>query len=91
LARIAPRSPHGREGSLRHHRGNLREALVNAARKLIAARGPASFTLVEVMLPCGATLLTLERFVRGFQAARERGWSALRFACVEPPPCHHRA
>jgi AcrR family transcriptional regulator len=30
-----------------YHHGNLREALVDAARNLIAERGPAGFTLVE--------------------------------------------
>src|SRR5262245_24282753 len=30
-----------------YHHGNLREALIAAARRLVAERGPAGFTLVE--------------------------------------------
>jgi AcrR family transcriptional regulator len=36
-----------RPGRRRYHHGNLREALIAAARRLIAERGPAGFTLVE--------------------------------------------
>jgi indolepyruvate decarboxylase len=44
----------------------LKEALERA----VARRG--QFTLVEVMLPRGATSKTLARFVSGFKAVRAR-------------------
>ena len=47
-------------------RRQLRDALEHA----IARRG--QFSLVEVMLPRGATSNTLARFVSGFKAARAR-------------------
>src|ERR1700740_3709690 len=37
-----------------YHHGNLREALLAAARDLIAERGPAGFTLVEAARRAGA-------------------------------------
>ena len=46
------------EASLRrqgYHHGNLREALVAAARGLIAERGPAGFTLVEAARMAGVS------------------------------------
>jgi indolepyruvate decarboxylase len=48
-------------------RRELRDALEGA----VARRG--QFSLVEVMLPRGATSQTLARFVSGFKAARARG------------------
>ena len=47
-------------------RRELKEALARA----VARRG--QFSLVEVMLPRGATSQTLARFVSGFAAARSR-------------------
>src|ERR1700680_2908602 len=47
-----------RKASLRkqsYHHGNLREALVTAARRLIAERGPAGFTLVEAARLAGVS------------------------------------
>lgn len=38
-----------------YHHGNLREALVEAARDLIAERGPAGFTLVEAARRAGVS------------------------------------
>ena len=38
-----------------YHHGNLREALVGAARDLIAERGPAGFTLVEAARRAGVS------------------------------------
>jgi len=38
-----------------YHHGNLREALVAAARRLIAARGPAGFTLSEAARQAGVS------------------------------------
>jgi AcrR family transcriptional regulator len=45
---------HGRERDTYHH-GNLREALVGAARALIAERGPAGFAFAEVARAAGVT------------------------------------
>lgn len=44
----------GRERETYHH-GNLREALVGAARTLIAERGPAGFTFAEVARSAGVS------------------------------------
>jgi len=38
-----------------YHHGNLRETLLGAARKLIAERGPAGFTLVEAARAAGVS------------------------------------
>jgi AcrR family transcriptional regulator len=38
-----------------YHHGNLREALVGAARRLIAERGPAGFTLIEAARLAGVS------------------------------------
>jgi AcrR family transcriptional regulator len=38
-----------------YHHGNLREALVAAARRLIAERGPAGFTLIEAARLAGVS------------------------------------
>ena len=45
---------HGRERDTYHH-GNLREALVGAARALIAERGPAGFSFAEVARAAGVS------------------------------------
>jgi len=44
-----------RLGRRRYHHGNLREALISAARRLIAERGPAGFTLVEAARLAGVS------------------------------------
>lgn len=44
----------GRERDSYHH-GNLREALVDAARELIAERGPAGFSFAEVARSAGVS------------------------------------
>jgi indolepyruvate decarboxylase len=54
-------------------RVTTRRELKNALERAIARRG--QFSLVEVMLPRGATSDTLGRFVAGFKAARERAAS----------------
>lgn len=51
-------------------RVTTRRELAAALDAAVARRGV--FSLIEVMLPRGATSDTLARFVRGFQAARER-------------------
>jgi indolepyruvate decarboxylase len=52
-------------------RVTTRRELENALERAVARRG--KFSLVEVMLPRGATSRTLSRFVSGFAAARARG------------------
>jgi indolepyruvate decarboxylase len=52
-------------------RVTTRRELARALERAHARRG--QFSLVEVMLPRGATSKTLARFVAGYQAARERG------------------
>jgi indolepyruvate decarboxylase len=49
-------------------RVTTRRELKNALERAVARRG--QFSLVEVMLPRGATSRTLARFVSGFKAAR---------------------
>jgi indolepyruvate decarboxylase len=51
-------------------RVTTRRALAAALDAAVKRRGV--FSLVEVMLPRGVTSKTLERFVQGFKAARER-------------------
>jgi len=48
-----------------------RRQLRDALERAVARRG--QFSLIEVMLPRGATSDTLTRFVTGFKAARTRG------------------
>ncbi len=43
---------HGRRG---YHHGNLREALINAALELIAAKGPFGFTVAEAARSAGVS------------------------------------
>ncbi len=64
FARIAP--------SLGGHgeRVTTRRELAAALEQAVGRRG--KFSLIEVMLPRGATSKTLARFVKGFKAARER-------------------
>jgi indolepyruvate decarboxylase len=51
-------------------RVTTRRALAGALERAVARHG--MFSLVEVMLPRGATSDTLARFVAGFKVARER-------------------
>jgi indolepyruvate decarboxylase len=51
-------------------RVSTRNALAAALEAAVERRG--MFSLIEVMLPRGVTSKTLERFVSGFKAARER-------------------
>ena len=51
-------------------RVSTRAELAAALDQAVRRRGV--FSLIEVMLPRGVTSKTLERFVKGFQAARER-------------------
>jgi AcrR family transcriptional regulator len=46
---------HGRGGRRGYHHGNLREALVEAALDLIAAKGPAGFTFAEAARHAGVS------------------------------------
>jgi indolepyruvate decarboxylase len=52
-------------------RVKTRRELAAALARSVGRRG--QFSLIEVMLPRGATSNTLARFVAGFQAARARG------------------
>jgi len=52
-------------------RVTTRRQLRDALERAVARRG--QFSLIEVMLPRGATSDTLTRFVTGFKAARTRG------------------
>ena len=73
-----------------YHHGNLREALIEATLKLIAAKGPASFTIAEAARLAGvspaapyrhfrdAEALLAEVAVRGFEQLTEaltRAWN----------------
>jgi indolepyruvate decarboxylase len=51
-------------------RVSTRRELSEALDAAVKRRGV--FSLIEVMLPRGVTSKTLERFVKGFKAARER-------------------
>lgn len=74
-------APFARQG---YHHGNLKEALIAAARKLIAERGPAGFTLTEAARLAGVSAaapyrhfkdrdaLIAEVAQRGFAAFSER-------------------
>ncbi|MEE3098250.1 MAG: helix-turn-helix domain-containing protein, partial [Pseudomonadota bacterium] len=48
-----------------YHHGNLREALVEAARPLIAERGPQGFTLAEVAREAGVSGAAPYRHFKG--------------------------
>ena len=48
-----------------YHHGNLKEALVEAARRFIAERGLLGFTLVEAAKLVGVTPAALYRHFRG--------------------------
>lgn len=75
-----------------YHHGNLREALVEAARDLIAAKGPAGFTIAEAARLAGvspaapyrhfrdADALLAEVALRGFTAFAETLTKAARTA-----------
>jgi indolepyruvate decarboxylase len=55
-------------------RVRTRKELKAALERAVARRG--QFSLIEVMLPRGATSMTLARFVSGFKAARARAASS---------------
>ncbi len=48
-----------------YHHGNLRQALIDAALKLIEARGPAGFTLSEAAKQAGVTPAAVYRHFEG--------------------------
>ena len=56
------RGPSDRRG---YHHGNLKEALVEAARRFIAERGLGGFTLVDAARLVGVTPAALYRHFRG--------------------------
>jgi AcrR family transcriptional regulator len=59
------RDPGDRKG---YHHGNLKEALVEAARRFIAERGLTGFTLVDAAKLVGVTPAALYRHFRGREA-----------------------
>jgi len=78
---------HGRRG---YHHGNLKEALINAALELIAAKGPLGFTFAEAARSAGVSQaapyrhyrdrdeLMVDVAVRGFErfeAALAKAWN----------------
>lgn len=52
----------------RYHHGNLKEALIEAARRFIAERGLGGFTIVEAAKLVGVTPAALYRHFRGREA-----------------------
>ena len=64
-----------------YHHGNLKEALIEAARRFIAERGIGGFTLVDAARLVGVTPAALYRHFRGREALLEevagRGFSDL--------------
>lgn len=71
-----------------YHHGNLKEALVDAARKLIAERGPAGFTLAEAARLAGVSAAAPYRHFKDRSAliaeVAQRGFAAFaqRLAAV---------
>src|SRR6185437_2852855 len=55
-----------REGA--YHHGNLKEALIQAARELIAEKGPAGFTFADAALSAGVSSAAPYRHFRDRQA-----------------------
>jgi len=55
---------HGRGGRRGYHHGNLREALIQAALDLIAAKGPAGFTFAEAARQAGVSAAAPYRHFR---------------------------
>jgi AcrR family transcriptional regulator len=72
------RDPSDRRG---YHHGNLKEALVEAARRFIAERGIGGFTLADAAKLVGVTPTALYRHFRGRDAllaeVRDRGFAQL--------------
>ncbi|MDP4021867.1 TetR/AcrR family transcriptional regulator [Methylobacterium sp. NEAU 140] len=64
-----------------YHHGNLKEALIEAARRFIAERGIGGFTLVDAARVVGVTPAALYRHFRGREALLEelagRGFNEL--------------
>ncbi|PJI53873.1 TetR family transcriptional regulator, partial [Methylobacterium radiotolerans] len=54
-----------------YHHGNLKEALLEAARRFIAERGIGGFTLVDAARLVGVTPAALYRHFRGREALLE--------------------
>jgi AcrR family transcriptional regulator len=48
-------SPHGGDGRRGYHHGNLREALIESALRLIAEKGPSGFTIAEAARAAGVS------------------------------------
>jgi AcrR family transcriptional regulator len=63
--RPEPEEPRAERG---YHHGNLREALIEAARKLIAEKGPAGFTFADAARSAGVSPAAPYRHFRDRQA-----------------------
>lgn len=61
----------GPEDRRSYHHGNLKEALIEAARRFIAERGIGGFTLVDAARLVGVTPAALYRHFRGREALLE--------------------
>lgn len=61
----------GPEDRRSYHHGNLKEALIEAARRFIAERGVGGFTLVDAARLVGVTPAALYRHFRGREALLE--------------------
>lgn len=95
-----PRSPQGPDAALAerrgYHHGHLRDSLIEAARRLIAERGPAGFTLSDAAKLAGVSpaapyrhfkdrqALLAEVALLGFRALHERQAAAVRSASPGP-------
>ena len=89
-------SSDGGSGRRGYHHGNLREALIDAALELIAAKGPAGFTIAEAARLAGvspaapyrhfrdADALLAEVAVRGYDRLAERLTKAWNEGRPEP-------
>src|SRR5215470_11389437 len=76
---------------LRYHHGELREALIDATRRLVEQRGAENFTLADACRVAGVTTAAPYRHFRGKQEILEeivtRGFEELkRGAREEVPP-----
>src|SRR4029078_1126038 len=76
------RPPHAQFARHGYHHGNLREALIAAARRLIAVHGPQGFTLNEASRTAGVSPSAPYRHFRDrnalIEATAEEGFNLFR-------------
>ena len=58
-----------------YHHGNLREALIQAARELIKEKGPAGFTFADAARSAGVSAAAPYRHFRDREALLATGWA----------------